>query len=63
MAKTTTPSFITEIPPKVDSKVESKLSARFESARQLYNTCLNEALIRMELVRKSEPYQQAKRLN
>ena len=63
MAKTTMPSFITEIPLKVDSKLESKLNARFQSARQLYNACLNEALIRMELVRKSKPYQQAKKLN
>ncbi len=63
MAKTTTPSFITEIPLKADSKLESLLNARFQGARQLYNACLNEALIRMELVRKSEPYQQAKKLN
>ena len=63
MAKTTTPSFITEILLKVDSKLESMLNARFQAARQLYNACLNEALIRMELVRKSEPSQQAKKLN
>ena len=63
MAKTTTPSFITEIPLKVDSKLESKLNARFQAARQLLNACLNEALIRMELVLGSEPYQQAKKLN
>ncbi|MEO1377485.1 MAG: transposase [Cyanobacteria bacterium J06635_10] len=63
MAKTTTPSFITEIPLKVNSKLASKLNARFQSARQLYNACLNEVLIRMELVRSSEPYQQAKKLN
>ncbi len=63
MAKTTTPSFITEIPLKVDSKLESILNARFQAARQLYNACLNEALLRMELVRKSEPCQQAKKLN
>ena len=63
MARTTTPSFITEIPLKVDSKLESKLNARFQAGRQLLNACLSEALIRMELVRKSEPYQQAKKLN
>ena len=63
MAKTTTPSFITEIPLKVDNRLESKLDARFQAGRQLLNACSNEALIRMELVRKSEPYQQAKKLN
>ncbi|MEM9927429.1 MAG: transposase, partial [Cyanobacteria bacterium P01_D01_bin.50] len=63
MARKTTPSFITELPLIVDSKLEKQLSARFQSGRQLYNACLNEALIRMELVRNSESYKQAKRLN
>ncbi len=63
MARSTTPSFITELPIIVDSKLEKQLSARFQAARQLYNACLSEALIRMELVRNSEPYKQAKRLN
>lgn len=63
MARSTTPSFITELPLKVNSKLEKQLSARFHAARQLYNACLNEALVRMELVRNSEPYKQAKKLN
>ncbi|MDY6900701.1 MAG: transposase, partial [Cyanobacteriota bacterium] len=63
MARSTTASFITELPLKVDSNLEKKLNARFQAARQLYNACLNEALIRMELVRNSEPYKQAKKLN
>ncbi|BAY81585.1 transposase, IS605 family protein [Calothrix parasitica NIES-267] len=63
MARKTTPSFITELPLKVDSKIEKQLNARFQAGRQLYNTCLNEALIRMELVRNSESYKQAKKLN
>ncbi|MEO1765048.1 MAG: transposase, partial [Cyanobacteria bacterium J06629_18] len=63
MARKTTPSFITELPLRVDSKLEKHLNARFQAARQLYNACLNEALIRMELVRNSESYRQAKKLN
>ncbi len=63
MARSTTPSFITELPLKVDSKINKQLSARFQAGRQLYNACLNEALIRMELVRNSESYNQAKKLN
>ncbi|MCJ8280758.1 MAG: transposase, partial [Rivularia sp. ALOHA_DT_140] len=63
MARKTTPSFIIELPLKVDSKINKQLSARFQSGRQLYNACLNEALIRRSLVRNSEPYKQAKRFN
>ncbi|WP_414623216.1 RNA-guided endonuclease TnpB family protein [Calothrix sp. CCY 0018] len=63
MARSTTPSFITELPLKVDSRLEKQLSALFQAARQLYNACLNEALIRMELVRNSELYKQARKLN
>ncbi|MGB6299396.1 MAG: transposase [Rivularia sp. (in: cyanobacteria)] len=63
MARRTTPSFITELPIIVDSKLEKQLSARFQAGRQLYNACLNEAVTRMELVRNSEPYKQAKNLN
>ncbi|MGB3204245.1 MAG: transposase [Crinalium sp.] len=62
MAKSKTSSFITEIPLIVDSKQESELSSRFQAARQLYNACLSEAMTRMELVRKSEIYQTAKKL-
>ena len=62
MAKSKTPSFVTEIPLKVDSAQEKELLSRFQAARQLYNACLNEALVRMELVRNSELYRQAKKL-
>ncbi|MGB3206811.1 MAG: transposase [Crinalium sp.] len=62
MAKSKTSSLITEIPLIVDSKQESELLSRFQTARQLYNACLNEAMVRMELVRKSEVYQAARNL-
>lgn len=62
MTKSTTPSFITEIPLKVDSKQDRELLARFQAARQLYNACLNEALVRMQRTRDSEPYRQAQKM-
>ena len=61
MASSKTPSFITELSLKVDSKQEKELLARFQAARQLYNACLSEALVRMDLVRRSELYHQAKK--
>ena len=63
MARSTTLSFITEVPLKVDSLTEKQLNSKFQAGRQLYNACLNEALIRMQLVHNSEPYKQAKKLN
>ncbi|MDJ0616212.1 MAG: transposase [Calothrix sp. MO_192.B10] len=63
VAKSKTPSFVTIIPLVVDSKQESELLARFQGSRQLYNACLNEAMTRMELVKKSDIYQSAKKLS
>ncbi|UKO97216.1 transposase [Nostoc sp. UHCC 0870] len=63
MAKSKTPSFVNTIPLLVDSKQESELLARFQASRQLYNACLNEAMTRMELVKKSDFYQAAKKLS
>ncbi len=59
MPKKTTPSFITELPLIVSSRTDRELMARFQAARQLYNACLNEAMVRVRLVRKSESYQMA----
>ena len=63
LARKTTPSFITEIPLTVDSKQESELLSRFQAGRQLYNACLNEAMVRMELVRNSSAYIAAKKIS
>ena len=63
MAKAKTSSFITEIPLVVDSFLERKLEARFQAARQLYNTCLNEVLRRLGRVKKSTSYLAAKELS
>ena len=62
MGKSKTPSFITEIPLVVDSRQEKELLARFQAARQLYNACLNEAMVRMNLVRNSNAYHQAQQI-
>ena len=60
MGKSKTPSFITEIPLLVDSEQEKELLARFQAGRQLYNACLNEAMVRMNHLRNSDAYNQAK---
>lgn len=62
MAKSKTPSFITEIKLKVSSEQERELLARFQAGRQLYNNCLNEAIKRMELLKNSDAYKQAKKM-
>lgn len=62
MVRSSTLSFITEVPLIVDSKQEAELLSRFQAGRQLYNACLNEAMKRLELVRNSELYQLAKQL-
>ncbi|MEO1432186.1 MAG: hypothetical protein AAFV71_24600, partial [Cyanobacteria bacterium J06633_8] len=60
MARSKTPSFVTELPLKVSSKQEKELLSRLQAARQLYNCCLGEALIRLRQVRNSEPCKQAR---
>jgi putative transposase len=62
MPKSSTPSFITTIPLIVDSQSETELLSRFQAGRQLYNALLNEAMVRMRLVRKSDLYQFARKL-
>lgn len=62
MARAKTPSFITEVPLAVTSQDESELLARFQAGRQLYNALLNEAMVRMRLVRESELFQHARKM-
>ncbi len=63
MPRSTKPSFVLELPLKVDSKQDSELQARFNAAMRLYNNVLAESRARMELVRKSEAYQAAKKVS
>jgi hypothetical protein len=46
----------------VDSKQDAELSSRFQAARQLYNACLNEAMVRMNLLRNSDAYKAARKI-
>lgn len=62
MPRKTTPSFVTEIPLIVNSVDNRELEARYHAGQQLLNAVLGEAMIRMELVRNSEPYLVAKKL-
>ena len=62
MPKSITPSFVTEIPLIVSSQAERELLARFQAGRQLYNACLNEAMVRVDLIQNSAVYQKAKTL-
>lgn len=62
MARSTTPSFTVEIPLIVDSFQAREIQSRFQAARQLYNACLNEAMVRLELVCHSDAYLAAKKI-
>ena len=62
MPRKTTPSFITEIPLRVNSVNNRELETRFHAGQQLLNAVLGEAMVRMELVRNSQFYLQAKQL-
>lgn len=63
LPRSSTSTFITEIPLIVNSSQEKELLSRFHAGRQLYNALLNEAMVRMELVRDSDLYKQAKKLS
>ncbi|BAZ09152.1 transposase, IS608 family protein [Calothrix sp. NIES-4071] len=56
------PSFVTEFELIVTSQAEKELDARFKSGRHLYNAVLGEAIIRVQQVPNSEPYQEAKKI-
>ncbi|MBW4631714.1 MAG: transposase [Iphinoe sp. HA4291-MV1] len=63
MPRSTKPSFVLELPLKIDSKQDSELQARFNAAMRLYNNVLGESRTRMELVRNSGAYQTAKKIS
>jgi putative transposase len=56
------PSFVTEFELIVTSYKEKELDARFQAGRHLYNAVLGEAVIRVQQVRSSEPYKEAKKI-
>ncbi|NJD78853.1 MAG: hypothetical protein FIB08_17455 [Candidatus Methanoperedens sp.] len=62
MKKTTTPSFITELPLRTTPVQESTILVRLDTGRQLYNACLGESLKRLGLILQSKEYQPIKKL-
>ena len=61
-AKSSTPSFILELPVKTDDSQARILQKRFEAARQIYNACLGESMRRLNLIRQSKTYQKARKM-
>lgn len=55
-----TPSFIHELPLRVDPRTARVLSVRFEAARNLYNACLRESLRRLDLMHESRAWRKAR---
>lgn len=62
MSRSTTPSFVTELPLKTSPAQERALLIRLDCARQVYNACLGEALKWVALLRQSKAYQAARKL-
>jgi len=54
------PSFVAEFPLRTDTAMERVLAMRMEAARHIYNTCLQEALKRLKLMRESRDWQRAR---
>ena len=53
-AKSSTPTFILELPVKTDDSQARILQKRFEAAQQIYNACLGESMRRLNLIRQSK---------
>jgi putative transposase len=62
MNKTTTDSFIVELPLRTAPAEEKRLLARLEAARQVYNACLGESFKRLDLLRQSKAYRAARKM-
>jgi hypothetical protein len=60
MKKSTTPTFLLELPLAVDAGQANRLRAHFEAARCLYNTLLGEALKRLRHMRADPAWQEAR---
>jgi hypothetical protein len=59
MYKTSSDTFIHEIPLVVDSYIRKEIYHRFEAGRHLYNACLCECLKRIALMKQSKVWKQA----
>jgi len=56
------PTFVCEIPLRISPTVGRTLDRRMESARQVYNACLDEAFKRQRLLVENRRYQAARRM-
>ena len=59
LASKNTSSFVCEIPLKDTPEIERKLLVRLDCARMVYNACLGESLIRLNILRESQKYRDA----
>jgi transposase len=57
-----TDSFICELPLRLSGNDKRELSIRFDTARHCYNACLAESLRRLDLLRQSRAYQDAREM-
>jgi hypothetical protein len=60
MKRSTTPTFLLELPLRVDAGQVRRLSAHFEAARCLYNALLGEAMKRLQAMRADPAWQEAR---
>jgi hypothetical protein len=60
MKKSKTPTFVLELPLRVEAEQASHLRAHFEAARALYNALLGEAMKRLRLMRADPRWQEAR---
>ena len=60
MPRSKTASFVATLPLKTSNFDEKELEARFNAAQNLYNAVLNESKKRLDLVRNSQAYQEAR---
>jgi len=57
-----TPSFVHELPLRINPYQARLLSVRFEAGRNLYNACLGEALRRLDHMRETRLWQKARKI-
>ena len=62
MSRTTTASFICELPLQASSADEHELLIRLDCARMVYNACLGESLRRLTQLHESRAYKEARKM-
>lgn len=62
MSKSSTPSFVLDLPLVVQTEQSRVMNARFESGRRLFNAVLGDALCKLDFMRQSKVWQAAKLL-